>query len=82
MLTTAILAVIISALTAITTYIKGRWSLLWYLPPLAILILSLLSMRGGGDPIAGLAISIIALILSLGVSIGLIIGLILRRLRG
>ena len=81
MLTTAILAVTISALTAITTYIKGRWSLLWYLPPLAILILSLLSMRGG-DPIAGLAISIIALILSLGVSTGLIIGLILRRLRG
>jgi len=36
----------------------------------------------GGAPIAGLAISIIALILSLGVSIGLIIGLILRRLRG
>jgi len=81
MWTAILLAVVVSALTAITAYIRGRLSLLWYLPPLAILILSLLSMRGG-DPIAGLAISIIALILSLGVSIGLIIGLILRRLRG
>lgn len=72
---------VVSALTAITAYIKGRWGLLWYLPPLVILILSLLSMRGG-DLIASLAISIIVLILALGVSIGLIIGLILRRLRG
>ena len=81
MWTAILLAVVVSGLTAITAYIRGRWSLLWYLPPSAILILGLLSMRSG-DPIAGLAISIIALILSLGVSIGLIIGLILRRLRG
>jgi hypothetical protein len=37
-------AVVLALLTALTTYLKGRWGLIWYLLPLMVFILSVVMM--------------------------------------